>query len=51
MNRYGTHWMASTLPDLNLKTVVYASPVDNKEALHHHTVDACKPTCNNPGIF
>jgi hypothetical protein len=41
-------------PDFNLwehlKTVVYASPLDNEDILHHHIVDACKPTCNNPSI-
>jgi hypothetical protein len=25
-----------------LKTRVYAGPVDNEEALHHRTVDACR---------
>jgi hypothetical protein len=52
--------MASTLPDLNpldiylwghLKTLVYAAPVDNEEALHHRTVDACQTIRNYPGIF
>jgi hypothetical protein len=47
-------------PDLNplefylwgpLKTLVYAAPVDNEEALHHCSVDACRTTCNYPNIF
>jgi hypothetical protein len=45
-----THCMASTLarfessgflPVGTLKTLVYAAPVDNEEALHHCIVDAC----------
>jgi hypothetical protein len=47
-------------PDLNpmdiylwghLKTLVYATPVDNEEALHHHIVDACQTICNYLAIF
>jgi hypothetical protein len=47
-------------PDLNpldfypwghLRAFVYTAPVDNKEALHHHLVDACQTVCNYPGIF
>jgi hypothetical protein len=47
-------------PDLNpldfylwghLKTLVYADPVDNEEALHHRIVDVCQTICNYPGIF
>jgi hypothetical protein len=47
-------------PDLNppdiypwghLKTLVYAAPVYNEEALHHRTVDACQTIRNYPGIF
>jgi hypothetical protein len=47
-------------PDLNpldsylwghLKTLVYATPLDNKEALHHRTVDASQTICIYPGIF
>jgi hypothetical protein len=47
-------------PDLNpldfyllghLKTLVYAAPVDNEEAIHHRTVDACRTIRNYPGIF
>jgi hypothetical protein len=47
-------------PDLNLldfylwghiKTLVHAAPVDNEEALHHRTVDACQTIRNYPGIF
>jgi hypothetical protein len=46
-------------PDLNpldvylwghLKTLVYAAPVDNEEALHR-TVDACQTVRNYLGIF
>jgi hypothetical protein len=33
------------------KYLVYAVPVGNKEALHHHTVDACKTNHNYPHIF
>jgi hypothetical protein len=48
------------LPDLNpenfylwrhLKTLVYAAPVDNEEALHHHIVDACQAIRSYPSIF
>jgi hypothetical protein len=35
----------------HLKTLVYAAPVDNKEALHHRTVDACQTIRNYPSIF
>jgi hypothetical protein len=47
--------MAPHLSDLNpldfylweyLTTFVYAAPVDNKEALHHHIMDACWTTHN-----
>jgi hypothetical protein len=47
-------------PDLNpldfclwehLKTLVYAAPVDNKEALHHRIVDACQTIRNYSDIF
>jgi hypothetical protein len=47
-------------PDLNplefylwghLKTLVYAAPVDNEEALHHRIVDVCQAIRNHPGIF
>jgi hypothetical protein len=47
-------------PDLNpldfclwgqLKLHVYATPVDDEEALHHCTVDACKTISNYAGIF
>jgi hypothetical protein len=46
------------LPDLNpldiylwghLKTLVHAAPVDNEEALHHRTVEACQTIRNYPG--
>jgi hypothetical protein len=30
---------------------VYAAPVDNEEALHHRTVDACQTIRNCPGVF
>jgi hypothetical protein len=33
-----------------LKTRVYASPVDNEEALHHRIADACETIRNCPGI-
>jgi SNF family Na+-dependent transporter len=33
-----------------LNTLGYAVPVDNKEALHHHIVDACQAMCNFPSI-
>jgi hypothetical protein len=32
------------------KTLVYAAPVDDEEALHHRIVYACQPICNYPGI-
>jgi hypothetical protein len=35
----------------HLKTLVYAAPVDNKEALHNRIVDACQTICNYLGIF
>jgi hypothetical protein len=47
-------------PDLNplefylsrhLKTLAYAAPVDNEEAPHHRTVDACQTIRSYPGIF
>jgi hypothetical protein len=39
------------LPVGTPKTLVYAAPVDNEEALHHRTVDACQTIRNCPGIF
>jgi hypothetical protein len=54
-----TQW-PPCLPDLNpldfylwghLKTLMYAAPVDNEEALHHCIVDACQAIHNYPGIF
>jgi hypothetical protein len=48
------------LPDMNplnfhlwgyLKTLGYAVPVDNKEALHYHIVEACRIIRNYPSIF
>jgi hypothetical protein len=30
---------------------VYAAPVENKQALHHHIVDACQTIHIYPGIF
>jgi hypothetical protein len=48
------------LPDLNpldfylwghVKTIVYTSPVDNEEALHHRIVDACQTIRNYSSIF
>jgi hypothetical protein len=32
------------------KTLVYAAPLDNKEALHHPIVDPCQTTRNYHGI-
>jgi hypothetical protein len=47
--------MASTFTRLQssvgtLKTLVYAAPVDNEEAPHHRTVDACQTIRNCPDI-
>jgi hypothetical protein len=36
------------LPVGHLKTLVYAAPVDNKEALHQRIVDACQTVRNCP---
>jgi hypothetical protein len=33
------------------KSLVYAAPVDNEDALHHRIVDACQTIRNYPGIF
>jgi hypothetical protein len=38
------------LPVGHLKTLVYAAPVDNEEALHHRIVDACYTIRNYPSI-
>jgi hypothetical protein len=35
----------------HLKAPVYATPVDNEEALHHRIVDACQTIRNCLGIF
>jgi hypothetical protein len=35
----------------HLKPLVYAAPVDNEEALHHLSVDACQTIRNCPAIF
>jgi hypothetical protein len=35
----------------HLKSRVYAAPVDNEEALHHRSVDACRTIRNDPGTF
>jgi hypothetical protein len=35
----------------HLKALVYAAPVDNEDALHHRTVDACQTIRNYPGNF
>jgi hypothetical protein len=61
MDRYRrAHYMASTLarfessgflPVGTPKTLLYASPVDNEEALHHRIVDVCQTIRNYPGIF
>jgi hypothetical protein len=32
----------------HLKTLVQAAPIDNKEALHHRTVDVCQTISNYP---
>jgi hypothetical protein len=54
-----TAWPPSS-PDLNnldfyiwghLRTLVYATRVDNEEALHRRIVDACQTIRNCPGIF
>jgi hypothetical protein len=34
-----------------LKALVYAAPVDNEEALYHHTVGACQTIGNCSDIF
>jgi hypothetical protein len=39
------------LPVGTLKSLFYASPFDNEEALHHRIVDACQTIRNYPGIF
>jgi hypothetical protein len=39
------------LPMGTLKTLVYAAPVDNEEALRHRIVDACHTIRNYPRIF
>jgi hypothetical protein len=52
-----THCMASTLARFDIylwrhvKTLAYAAPVDNEEALHLRIVDACQTIRNYPGIF
>jgi hypothetical protein len=35
----------------HVKTLVYVAPVDNEEALHRHTVDACQTISSYPAIF
>jgi hypothetical protein len=35
----------------HLETLVYATPVDNEEALRRRTVDAYQTIPNYPGIF
>jgi hypothetical protein len=39
------------LPARHPKSLVYAAPVGNVEALHHHIVDACHTISNYPGTF
>jgi hypothetical protein len=39
------------LPLETPKTLVYAAPVDNEEALHDRIKDACQTIRNYPGIF
>jgi hypothetical protein len=39
------------LPAGTLETLVYTAPVDNENALHHRTVDACQTIHNYPAIF
>jgi hypothetical protein len=60
MDRGGPTAWPPRSPDLNpldfylwghLKSLVYATPVDNEEALHHRIVDACQTIRNFPGIF
>jgi transposase len=57
---YGPNAWPPRSPDLNplhfylwrqLKSLVYAAPVDNEEALHNRIVDACQTIRNYPGIF
>jgi hypothetical protein len=38
------------LPAGTPKTLAYAVPANNKQALHHCTVDACQTIRNNPTI-
>jgi hypothetical protein len=50
-----TAWLPRS-PNLNPpvgtpKCLVYAAPVDNGEALHQRTVDACQTIRNCPGNF
>jgi hypothetical protein len=35
----------------HLNNLVYATPVNNEEALHHRTVKACQTIRKYPGIF
>jgi hypothetical protein len=35
----------------HLKILVYAAPVDNKEAAHHHILDAYQTICSYPSIL
>jgi hypothetical protein len=39
------------LPVGTYKTLVHAATVDNEEALHNRTVEACQTTRNYPAIF
>jgi hypothetical protein len=35
----------------HLKSLAYAAPIDNEEALHHRLVDACQTIRNYRSIF
>jgi hypothetical protein len=59
-DRGGTTVWPPRSPDFNplnfylwghLQALVYGAPVDNEEAFHHRTVDACQTIRNYPGIF
>jgi hypothetical protein len=60
IDRGGSIAWLPRLPDLNpldfylwghLKSLVYAAPDDNEEALHHRTVDASHTIRNFPDVF
>jgi hypothetical protein len=60
IGRGGPTMCPPRLPDLNplefypwvqLRTPVYAAPVDSGKTLHHQTVNGCQNICKYPGIF